>query len=809
MLVTMNKKTRFIRFLRTAASGATPARQTIDSDPGVSSPGPELPGFCRLSAPMRSTLAILLLWALAGTAAAAPNVPDSASGTGASDGDEARVEARLYVESDIVRPGEPFRLGVYFALDRGWHVYWRNSGQSGIPTKLSWKIDGAHVGSIQWPFPEVFREADGFITTYGYAHEVLLISDAVFAPGTSGEIDVVVDAEFLVCEVQCIPGEVSLRRSIRVDAKAALPDPETHAFFEEWAVRIPREPAAIGVELEAVYSLSAIRPGDEFRAALAVRACAEPGADPSECAELMPGTHDAKSAFVPDRIEGVEITTTGGRRPDFLAGGFLLTLSGRAAADAPASSDGRLRGVLALSRDDYPAYVEVDLPMPRAAAGANVLALESPWLEPAELANPALAVPLWRALLLALAGGLILNLMPCVLPVLAIKVFGIAELAHAHRGFVIRSGVAYLAGVLATMLALALVVAGLRAAGTSVGWGFQFQEPIFVAAVAAVLVVFALNLFSVFEIGFDSTRLSSVVGEAVGVRRSFFEGLLAVVVATPCSAPFLGTAVGFAFASPWPLIVAIFLAIGVGLAAPFVLVTLVPGWARFIPRGGMWMLHLRAGLGFALLGTVVWLLWIMGRSAGAGAQTALLAYLVVVGAGAWLFGVLQRAELPRVARIASITLALLAILGLQTLPVAEARPVSASKPGDEASNPMLGRAFEKSEIRASLSRGRPVFVYFTADWCLTCKVNEHIVFDDVRVREALERLGFEIFIGDWTRRDEAIRSELAHFGKAGVPLYLVYSPSAPDQPIVLPEILTVELFLDALAQAAPATKETI
>ena len=750
---------------------------------------------------MRLAIPILLLGLLAASAARAlPELPESAVGVGAADGDDARVEARLYVESESVAPGEPLRLGVHFNLDRGWHVYWRNSGQSGLPTKLTWTIDGAQVGPIAWPFPEVFREADGFVTTYGYSREVMLISEAVFAPDARGEVEIQVFVEFLVCEVQCIPGEARLRRTVRVDPEPALPDPETHAFFEEWSARVPRDPAQLGLELEAVYSRQAIRPGDEFRAALAVRGCSAPGADPADCPTLAPGTRDAKSAFVPDRIDGVELEVTGGRRPDFLAGGFLLTLSGRAAADAPHDAGKRLRGALALDRGGQPAYVEVDLPLPRAEAGADVLALESPWLDAAELASPALAVPLWRALLLALAGGLILNLMPCVLPVLAIKVFGIAELAHQRRGVVIQYGVAYLAGVLVTMLALAGVVGALRAAGTSVGWGFQFQEPLFVAAVAAVLVVFALNLFGVYEIGFDVTRLAAAGESAVGARRSFFEGLLAVVVATPCSAPFLGTAVGFAFASPWPLIVAIFLAIGVGLALPFVLVTLVPGWARFIPRSGQWMQHLRAGLGFALLGTVVWLAWIMGRSAGAGAQTALLAYLLVVGAGAWLFGSLQRAERPGVARLALISLLLLAVLGLGALPVAEAR---SDLPAQPEAGVASARAFAPQPIREALSAGKPVFVYFTADWCLTCKVNEHIVFADARVRGALERLGFEVFAGDWTRRDEAIRLELARFGKAGVPLYLVYSPGAPDQPAVLPEILTVDLFLEALAQAAP------
>jgi thiol:disulfide interchange protein DsbD len=247
------------------------------------------------------------------------------------------------------------------------------------------------------------------------------------------------------------------------------------------------------------------------------------------------------------------------------------------------------------------------------------------------------------------------------------------------------------------------------------------------------------------------------------------------VVATPCSAPFLGTAVGFAFASPWPLIVAIFLAIGVGLALPFVLVTLVPAWARFIPRGGSWMLHLRAGLGFALLGTVVWLLWVMGRSAGSGAQTALLAYLVVVSAGVWIFGALQRAERPGVARRLAVALA---AVSAGALPVAEARPVSERA---RAGGTLARRSRRRRQALGRSSRVR----YFTADWCLTCKANERLVLHSERVQAELARRRFAVLKADWTHRDEAIRAELARFGKAGVPLYLWF-PDAPTRR-VLPE----------------------
>ncbi|GAG15138.1 unnamed protein product, partial [marine sediment metagenome] len=252
---------------------------------------------------------------------------------------------------------------------------------------------------------------------------------------------------------------------------------------------------------------------------------------------------------------------------------------------------------------------------------------------------PRRGLSLWTAFGLALLGGLILNLMPCVLPVLAIKVFHVAELAHRSRREVISHGAAYTVGVVASMLALAAVVVGLRSAGTAVGWGFQFQEPLFIAAMATLLVVFALNLFGVFEVTFQPG--AGLAAEATGLKRSFFEGLLAVILATPCTAPFLGTAVGFAFASSGPVIFAMFAAIGLGLAAPYAAITLVPAWGRLIPRPGAWMLQVRRALGFSLVATVVWLLWVLGRSVGVDVQAVVLGYLVAIAFLAWLFGVLQ------------------------------------------------------------------------------------------------------------------------------------------------------------------------
>jgi thiol:disulfide interchange protein DsbD len=347
------------------------------------------------------------------------------------------------------------------------------------------------------------------------------------------------------------------------------------------------------------------------------------------------------------------------------------------------------------------------------------------------------------------------------------------------------------------MALLAALVVALRSAGTAVGWGFQFQEPLFVAAVASVLVVFAINLFGVFEIGVDTGRLAAVGAQAAGSRRSFFDGLLAVVLATPCSAPFLGTAVGFAFAGQGPVIFAVFLAIGVGLALPFCLVAAHPALVRWLPRSGPWMLQLRAGLGFALLATVVWLLWIIGRSAGADAMASLLAWLIALGFATWMFAALRGGSRVALHAGAALAIALLLATGMG---VVKAERAQAPVPPDASGS---ARPYRAAAVAQEQRAGRPVFVYFTADWCLTCKVNERVVLADAEVREALARAGFAVFEADWTRRDESIRAELARFGRSGVPLYLLYPADADAPPILLPELLTKGRFLEALRNAAP------
>jgi len=339
-------------------------------------------------------------------------------------------------------------------------------------------------------------------------------------------------------------------------------------------------------------------------------------------------------------------------------------------------------------------------------------------------------------------------------------------------------------------------VLGLRTAGHSVGWGFQFQEPLFVAAISAVLVTFALNLFGVFEIELGQGRMVAVGENTSGLQRSVFEGLLAVVLATPCTAPFLGTAVGFAFASTGFGIAAIFLAIGLGLASPFLIVSFFPSLARFIPRSGPWMNTLRAGLGFSLLATVVWLLWVLGQGGGTAAVVSMTGVLLFLAFLLWGFGQMQPLRSRWLGRASVIAIAGLALAGFNVI---ELDPAGDTTEGRNVRALAAGwERYSEEAVTETLASGRPAFVVFTADWCITCQVNERTVLDRDTIREAFSERNYALFKADWTRRDEGIRLKLAEFGRAGVPLYLVYRPDHPDEPEVLSELLSQREVLAAL-----------
>ncbi len=753
-------------------------------------------------------MAMLGLLVLSAPSALAAPGPRGETALGGSD---ARVRAELLVDAARVAPGDSVRIGVLLELEPGWHVYWKHPGDSGAATELTWRAPGSEIGPIRWPAPRVFREAEGLLTTFGYEGDVLLAQQAVVAKAATGSWSLEVDVDFVACLIECIPGRIQLASSIPVGETHAPAAPPIRDRFELAASRLPRTPEALGASVVARASRDAASAGDDFALVLEITSCHERGRD---CRPWTLDATDASDAFIPERSD-LRLSALGLSHAPTAATdsgrGFSLVLSAHAFENESQLAGQRLRGVVPLARADGPAHLVVDVPIAVDPKGGSSAAFEVIAALPsapddeeragssgARPATPTLAL----ALMLALLGGLILNLMPCVLPVLAIKIFAITDLAQAEREQVVRHGLAYLAGVVASMWALAAVVVALRAAGSAVGWGFQLQDPIFLAAICTILVVFALNLFGAFEITLQPSGPD--LGHSAGPShpsRSFFEGTLAVALATPCTAPFLGTAVGFAFASSGLVIFGVFTAIGVGLAAPFVLVALVPGWARFVPRPGPWMLRVRQALAFALLATVVWLAWVAGRALGVDAQSLLIAYLLVVALLVWALGLAQATARTGLARgLTAVTLAF--VVGALAVAPSDPPP-GGDTPGVLATSPdgIPWKAFDPTAVARERAAGRPVFVEFTADWCITCKVNEAVVLSQGAVRDELEKWGYASFKADWTTRDDAITLELAEWGRAGVPMYVVY-PADPDRaPELLPELLTLDATLEVLREA--------
>ncbi len=752
----------------------------------------------------------VLGWLMAGaTSALADPGP---RGEAILDESGARVSGELLVDASLVAPGGPVRIGVLLGLEPGWHVYWKNPGDAGAAPELTWNAPGSEIGPIQWPAPRVFREAEGLLTTFGYEDDVLLASSAVVAEDATGSWNLEVDVDFVACKIECIPGRIQLADTIPVSETCADAPASIRQRFELAASRLPRTPESLGASVEVRASRGAAAAGDDIALVLEITSCHE--RDP----ECRPWTLDAayaNEAFMPAEKSGLRLSALGLSRAPAAATdsrrGFSLVMDAHVFEDEPRLVGQRLRGVVPLARADGEAHLLVAVPIALEPEGDSSTAFEviaalpsAPTNgEPANPADPKRSRPsLALALVLGLLGGLILNLMPCVLPVLAIKIFAITDLARAERGHVVRHGLAYLAGVVASMWALAAVVVALRVAGAAVGWGFQLQNPIFLAAISTVLVVFALNLFGAFEITLQPSgpRLGTSAGPSPP-SRSFFEGTLAVALATPCTAPFLGTAVGFAFASSGLVIFCVFTAIGVGLAAPFVLVALVPGWARFVPRSGPWMLRVRQVLAFALLATVAWLAWVAGRALGVDAQSLLIAYLIVVALLVWTFGIAQAAARPRLARLLALATLAFVVVSLAAAPSDPPPAVASSREIASSPDGIPWSVFDSAAIARERAAGRPVFVGFTADWCITCKVNETVVLSQDAVREELERWGYASFKADWTTRDDAITLELAEWGRAGVPMYVVYPADPGKEPELLPELLTLDATLEVLREA--------
>jgi thiol:disulfide interchange protein len=633
-----------------------------------------------------------------------------------------RATVALVSDTDAVAPNTAYRLGLRFQIAKGWHIYGQNSGDAGIPPELEWSLPpGTTVGPIAWPAPH--RQPEGPLMTYGYTGTPMLTMPAK-GPGT-----VKLHATWLICSNICVPEEADFS----LDLPAGQPAPSAQAaLFASADAALPR-PSPFTAEIAPDATLSIHGAG------------------------LVPDAI-SDSWFIPNQSD--RIVPTGAQSLRRSRDAISLSL-----VPGPSFHAGDpLRGTLFL----------VDR-----SGQETALAIE------ATPGAPAATGSLWRALGAALLGGLILNLMPCVFPVLAMKAMAIARLSSEARPVARAHAAGYTIGVLASFAAIGAAVIALRAFGHSIGWGFQFQSPVFVAITAWVLFAVGLNLSGVFEI---PGRVAGM-GQSLTLRRgfigSFFSGALAVVVATPCTAPFMSVALAAALTAPPVETMALFLALGLGLAAPTVILTLLPGVAMLLPRPGRWMDILKQGLAFPMYAASVWLLWVISLQAGGDGVLATGAGFVLVGVAAWL---------SRFGRKATFALAACAVLAMAALLPGLGTPAAAqaeTKPD----------SFTPARLAALRAEGRPVFLNFTAAWCVTCLVNERVALSPQSVQNAFAAANVAMLTGDWTRQNPDITAFLVAQGRDGVPLYLYYPPGGKP-PIVLPQILTPQLVLTTIAGPA-------
>jgi thiol:disulfide interchange protein len=678
------------------------------------------------------------------------------------------LTAELVASAQGIAPGQTIHVALRQQIQKGWHTYWRNAGDSGEATKLTWTLPpGWAASDFTWPTPH--RLPVGPLVNYGFEGEVILpvqlTAPAGAAPGST--VTLRGKADFLVCADICIPETANLELRLPVTAGPAPADPAWGEKIAKTLADAPKSAGLTGAFQAAAGSLK-----------LAITGAPLKGADMAD-AYFFPfaGTviDHAKPQVIERGPEGLTLTITPGY--DFQG----------------STPPKELAGVLVVAGKGYEVVAAPGPPPPTASGLGPPPARAGPGVAGADLG----LVP---AIAFALLGGLILNLMPCVFPVLAMKAASLAGHGGDH-GEARRQGLAFGAGVLATFLALAVALIALRTAGSAVGWGFQLQDPPVVAALALLMLLVALNLSGVFEVGTSLQGVGSGLAARGGFAGSFFTGALAVAVAAPCTAPFMGPALGWALTQPPVAALAVFLALGLGFAAPFVAVAFAPALINRLPRPGPWMDGFKKLLAFPMYGAVAWLVWVLTVQIGSDAVPRILGAAVVLALAAWLFGIVQRRNAaggrPVALAAAATVLAVAAAVGGAVWPAyatPEATPQAAEL--DE-------EAYTPERLAALQAEGRPVLVNYTAAWCVSCQVNDRVALSTKSVADALSRNNAVYLKADWTKRDAAIAAELTRFGRAGVPLYLVYGAKG-GEPVILPSILTaggVVKALDAAGQS--------
>jgi thiol:disulfide interchange protein len=709
----------------------------------------------------------------------------------------AHTQVQLLLSANPVRPGDTVWAGVDMKMDPGWHTYWKNPGDSGIATQIKWLLPpGVNAGDIQWPLPKKLPPAE--VTTYGYEDEVMLLVPLTLASNLNpGTLTLSADVSWLECQDQCIPGNTTVQAQLTVGTETIKS--ADAAVIEAWEKKIPQTNDYPSLAWWEKSTTNDTRP-------LVIGMKQGPAEKNT--------TYDSVD-FFPEAYDNFEVQPETEIISKMSADISLRKLVKKFSGDWPKE----ISGVIVIQDGTARYGIDVTLPVadqapasetvsPTSTNNNSTASLTAATTAP-PLAFPTLPPqPLGLMLLYAFIGGLILNIMPCVLPVIALKILGFVNEAKSEPRRVRLLGLIYALGVLVSFLVLAAIVIGVNAAGHHAGWGMQFSSPIFIVCLTTLVTLVALNLFGVFEVTL-SGRVLDTAGELTsrhGASGAFFNGVLATTLATPCTAPFLAPALGFAFAQSAAIIVLIFLFVGLGLASPYILLSWNPAWLKFLPKPGAWMEKFKIAMGFPMLATVMWLFYIAGSSYGKDVAW-LGGFLVIVALAAWIFGeFVQRGR--RHKTIAAI-IVLLLLGGGYFLILEDELNWRAAMPEATAASPMANspdainwQPWSPEAITQAQAAGKPVIVDFTADWCLTCQVNKKTSIEIASVRNKLKDLNAVTLVGDYTHFPERITEELQRFGRAGVPLVLVYPDKPNANPVALPEILTPSIVLAALDHAA-------
>lgn len=676
------------------------------------------------------------------------------------------AEVELISENKTIQPGESFWIGVRMDLREGWYVYYRNPGDSGMPLMVEWMHNrDFSIGEIEWPYPLWIDVAAG-LASYGYYGDVLFMMEATapvdLVPGSEYTLEA--EADWLICEKICIPEYADLNLTLAVTDQDVEYNEEWIGYFSETRSKLPVKLGYWDAEASVADN------GKDITLKLSTNAFELP--DYSEIIYFANEKGEIENAAKPDfSVDGNTVTINmrkSGYKTDEVTRVWGLVYNADGWNDS-----GTIKAMT----------VDVDLEEEMIAAN------ESPFT--------IFSAQFLLILLFAFTGGLILNLMPCVFPIISIKVMNFMQMAGHNTSEVKKHGFVFALGVLLSFLFLAGLLLLLRAGGQELGWGFQLQTPAFIAFMTFLMFGLGLSLMGLFEIGNFLISVAGKAGTGEGLRGSFFSGILATVLATPCTAPFMGTALGVAINLPAATALTVFAMLGAGMAAPYVLLSSFPALMKVLPKPGAWMETFKQAMAFPLFATAIWLIWVFGQQTGIDGLARLLIGLLLLSMGIWIIHRWKAIQISKRTRIISRTFA--------TVLIAGGFLFSASSNTDQfdgASSTVDGygidwEPFSNELIQQYVAEGENIFVDFTAAWCITCKANERIIFSSNRVKDRFNELDFIMVKADWTSRNPEITRALESFGRNGVPLYVIYNENL-SEPMILPELLTPGIVLDAL-----------